>query len=325
MTADNQYISMKLMTDCLLQRGYTMRDLGIKPRFLEFTAPAGWKWLTRYSFVSYPFVSMAVSQITNNKQRSYSFVSAHNVSVPRTLTMPGDATMLPEFRHSYAPLVVKPLDSFSSRGMELNVRTKDEAMHAIATAHKYSQKVLVQQQFQGSEVRFTVLHGKVVHCLQRETPRVISDGTSSMAQLISAENEARRRLGNRIVPYPQLDATIVPQQMLQSAEVPSKGEVVELNKSSLVAGGGVMRNVSGLVHKSYEAIAEQLTVALNPAFMIVDMLISDFTQPATASNYVFLEFSIAPSLRLYYDVRSGQNFDIVNHLADMIGEWGERV
>jgi hypothetical protein len=39
---------------------------------------------------------------------------------------------------------------------------------------------------------------------------------------------------------------------------------------------------------------------------------------------VFLEFSIAPSLRLYYDVRSGPDFDIVSKLADMIDAWGKQ-
>jgi D-alanine-D-alanine ligase-like ATP-grasp enzyme len=324
MNMENKTLSMKLMMDCLLKRGYSVRDLGIKPRFLEFTSPEGWNWLTRHGFVSYPFISLAVGQIANNKHRSYSFATAHGVSIPKTLVMPQGAKKLAEFCSLYAPLVVKPLDSFSSKGMELNVKTAKEAEAAIVVARRYSPTVLVQQQFYGSEVRFTMLHGRVVHCLQREAPHVVGDGVRTVAQLIKAENVVRSALDNKLVPYPLLDDTLIPEKLLTDTTILGKGEAVELNKSSLVAGGGVMRNVTAVVDDSYKKIAQELGRALNPAFMVVDMLIADYSKPADASNYVFLEFSIAPSLRLYYDVRSGPDFDIVSKLADMIDAWGKQ-
>jgi cyanophycin synthetase len=312
---------VRLLTNCLLARGYTLREIQTRPAYREFTAPDGKQWLTLSGTVVHPSVTAIARQIASNKAISYQFAALNGASIPKTLSLPAEQTSLQSFLDAYAPLVVKPLDSHSSLGMTLDITTAEDLQTAVDAASAYSKKVLVQQQFTGQEVRFTILHGQVVHCLLREIPQVTGDGASTIKQLIEAENKTRRNLGFKIVPYPQLDETIIAAGLLTSSVVPADGEVVELSKSSLVGGGGIMKNVTDHVDASYKAVAEHLAADINPEFLIVDMLIRNLTVPCNADNYVFLEFNTSPCLRLYYDVRSGEDYDIVSELADMIDQW----
>ncbi len=313
--------AVRLLTKCLLARGYTLREISTRPAYREFTAPDGKKWLTLGGTVVHPSVTAIARQIASNKAVSYQFAALNGATIPKTLSLPAEKADLEAFRQAYTPLVVKPLDSHSSLGMTLDITTAADLQAAVDVASAYSKKVLVQQQFTGQEVRFTVLHGQVVHCLFRETPQVTGDGVSTVKQLIDTENETRRNLDFQIVPYPQLDKTIIAASLLSSSTVPGDGEIVELSKSSLVGGGGIMRNVTDRVDASYKAVAAHLAAVVNPEFLVVDMLIQDFTVPCDGENYVFLEFNTSPCLRLYYDVRSGDDYDIVSELADMIDEW----
>ncbi len=311
----------RLLTMCLLDRGYFLREIDTRPGFREFTAPNGNTWLTLKGYVLHPSVTAVARYIASNKSVSYQFASLNGAAIPKTLELPPGSSSLESFLQTYAPLVVKPLDSHSSLGMTMNIRTADQLEAATRAAYAYSPRILVQQQFKGQEVRFTILHGKVVHCLLRETPQVVGDGKATVAELITRENEVRRNLNFNIVPYPQLDQTLISTDFLTSAKVPSDGEVVRLATSSMVAGGGIMREITDQVDDSYKAIAYKLAMAVNPEFIDVDMLVADFMVQATPDNYVFLEYNTSPSLRLYYDVRSGNKFDIVTQLADMIDEW----
>lgn len=324
-TPKNKYTSFTLLSGELIRRGYTAKEIYISNKFVEFTAPNGYKWLTRRALLSYPFMSLAAMRISTNKQLAYEFAQFHGVSTPQSLLLPDEAAQTEEFLKQFAPVVVKPLDSLGGHGMRLGISDFEELKDAVSEARKRSDKVLVQQQFMGDELRFTLIKGEVASVILRQTPRVVGDGVSSIAELIAQENEMRKNLGFEIVPYPQLDGSLIAEHFLHDSRVPAKDEVVEFSKSTLVGGGGQMHDITDKVHASYVDLARRLGSALNPDFITVDMLVTDYTKPQTDENYVFLEFSTAPSLRLYYDVRSGTDRDIVSQLADMIDERSRQV
>lgn len=319
---DTSYRSRFMLQRRLAERGYACDEFILDDKgFMKFTAPAdkgGKVWLTRAVRISYPFVSVAAEYIAKNKQLAYTFADKLGVRIPATLHIPADQDKLEAIFEQYEKVVVKPIDSYSSHGMTLDVADAGSLKRAIGRAQQYNNDVLVQEQCSGQEVRFTVVNGKAVHCLLRETPRIIGDGKSTVKQLIAAENEARKQLDFEMVPYPVLDESMVSADVLASEAVLPAGSLLELNKSTLVAGGSSMREITDDVHGSYKAAAEKLAKELNPAFLVIDFLIDDYRQELADNNHVFLELNTAPSLRLYYDVRSGADYDIVGALADMI-------
>jgi len=316
--------SIELLSEELIRRGYILREMPLGNKFYEFTAPNGWRWLTRRATISYPFVPAIVAHIARHKDLAYAFADFHGTVTPQSLRVPERAAELPEFVKKYAPVIVKPSASFGGHGLTMNITSLNGTKRAVKAAQKYAPTSLVQRQFNGDEVRLTVINGEVVSVLFREIPRVTGDGKSTVAQLVAAENELRRRLPNKYVPYPQLDASIIDEKCLRDRHVPRKGEIVELGTSSIVAGGAQMHDVTGRTHESYKALARRLAGALNAPFVVVDLLVHDFTKPLSKNNYVFLEFNTTPSLRLYYEVRTGNEYDIVHKLADMIDEESTR-
>ena len=316
----------RLMTRRLMEHGYTLREFKLLDvPYLEFTAPNGWKWVTRKYFIPYPFVSTTAHRIANDKNQSYAFAEFMGANIPRTQIVSSPEVVIDQSLLQRSPLVVKPATSFGSHGLALDITTAKDAQAAISEALHYSKEVLVQQQFVGNEARFTVIRGKLVSCIVRETPRVVGDGNSSIMRLLELENKQRKLLmNNKLVPYPLLDETIIPVHYFSDTTVPGRGEAVIFSKSTLPNSGASIREITSTVHPSYEDIACRLGAALNSEFAVIDMIIADYLAPADDTNYIFLEVTLSPSLRLYYDVRSGQDYDILGTLIGMIDEMSTR-
>ena len=317
-------ISYDLMHAELMRRGYQLQKFAIGQHFTRFTADSGRPWLTRDALLAYPFVTGSAKIICRDKQMSQNFVTSQGVPAAPMLEYPCEDAAMLEFLEAKAPLVVKPIDRGGSKGLALNVTDLAGLHAAIADALRYSSKILLQQQFFGEEVRITVSDGKVVSAILRQTPRVVGDGVSSVAELIVRENHARTALAFEYMSYPQLSADIIPAQWLSDARVPERGEIVELTPTTLVGGGASLYDITDELHETYKAVAVNLTDTLNPDFLVVDLLIKDYRKPATDDNYIFLEFTSAPALKMYYIMRDGKQYDIVTALADKIDAYCSR-
>jgi D-alanine-D-alanine ligase-like ATP-grasp enzyme len=89
--------------------------------------------------------------------------------------------------------VVKP-GSLSGGGWGLagNVRTEAQLARAVLNASRYSARILIERQVEGTVHRILVLDGEVIDVVARRSPTVEGDGRSTVRELIAAEN--RRRL-----------------------------------------------------------------------------------------------------------------------------------
>lgn len=315
------YISHELIQDELASRGYEVQQLQLGESFTCYTARSGRSWLTRDATLSYPFVTGGARLICKDKQLSQIFAKSQGITVPETLMYPEQKSELGEFLQQNSPLVVKPLDSFGSRGVTLDITSADQLEQGIQEATTFSAKALVQRQFAGHEVRVTICRGEVVAAILRQTPRVLGDGKLSVAELIAKENEQREHLEFAYITYPQLSDEIISSRFMTDTRIPKAGEVVELSKSTLVRTGASLYNITDEIHDSYKTVAVQLTNTLNPDFMIVDLLIQDYQQPMEPRNYVLLEFTTSPALKMYYGMRNKKQIDMVRVVADMVDEY----
>jgi D-alanine-D-alanine ligase-like ATP-grasp enzyme len=305
------------MTNELLRRGFTRADGTYPRKFTRFTAPSGESWITTIGLLKYPFISHVAQVISKQKHVAQDFAAHCGLRVPVTIVLPEQSTQIDTFLAAHDRVVVKPHSSYGSHGVTLDITNRDELDTAIELAQNYSDTILVQEQFAGEEVRLTVLDGEVVSCILRQTPRVIGDGSLSIAELIAQENKLRMQYADGMVPYPQLDNTMIDARFFSDDRVPNSGEVVKLSRSTLVATGAAYVNITSQVHESYKQKAVALAEELGAKFLAVDFLIDGYDEPA-ADNYIFLECNTAPSLRLYYGRRGEPDFDIVPRLADMI-------
>ena len=317
----DKHASYKLLGRELKALGYTMSEEHDDNRlFVSYISPKGRIWRARAAMIDYPFTSATVRSLSKNKAEATKFVTLHGMHAPATIKIIGDAvdmTSIEKFLNRYGRVVVKPLNRSLSIGLTTDITTILQLQKAIKKAAKYSSEVLIQEQVFGEEVRFAVINGKVVSSLLRRTPQVVGDGTSTVAELIAQENVERRKIDYTLVPYPELTDELV-RKSLDMTKVPAAGEVVELSRATMISKGCSVYDILSEIDESYIRLVESLVEDLDTGFIVVDIFIKNFREPASEDNYWFIEFNTSPVLKLFYSCRDGNMHDILPALAEAI-------
>lgn len=311
---EDVYSSRAMLYKAFIGAGYQAQELHIDgAEFARFTSPRGAVWMTDATRISYPMVHMSIAMTARDKILSSELVSSQGISIPESLT-PSDELRIRELLEEGRALVVKPSDGSGSKGLSLNIRSFEQLRSAIIEAEKVSEAAIIQEQVSGDELRFTIIDGEVASVLLRSTPRVIGDGHSTVRELIEKENNERSSLDIRYITYPQLTDELISSEV-DNSFIGEVGEVIELSRSTLVRGGASIYELHDTVHDSYKDIACRIAEFVGASFMTVDIIVHNYTTPATDNNYWFLECNTAPSLRLYYSCRSGKNVDILPRIV----------
>ena len=310
--------SIELISDAMIRRGYTYTKVQIAGRGHRRFQKGTKVWTSPYQYVRYPFVSPDVRNLALHKNLAYDYVESLGYRIPKTHMVLRRKTVN---RQSVAtlryPLIVKPVNGAGSVGVTRNIRTEKKLQAAVYAVHAQGSDALVQEQFKGQEVRLTILNGVITSACLRATPHVVGDGTADLANLLTAENKSRGRINLAYISYPQLTSNLITMPR-DITHVPKKGQVWPLGDSAMISGGASVYNIDESLHESYKKLVLNMMKGLHAPFLVVDLLVADYTKPATTDSYVFLEFNTAPALKLYYSFRGGNQYDIVPRLVDMI-------
>lgn len=287
----------------LKERGYQIEEVQFDDKpLLRLCAPNGNQWLTSTN-VSYPMTSGVVAQISTDKVAAYKYAQMMDVSTPFTSSIADKEVGSFDYGgilERFSRVVVKPSDGFGSNGVTLDITAVDEFQKAVSYAHTFSPIAVVQEQIEGDELRFTVLDGKVVSVLQRQAPRVVGDGVSTIAELIRKQNEQRRNWSFPFIKYPQLDGALIDGSCLADMTVLQIGEMRELSRATMVKCGAIVYEIIDEIDPSYCEIVERLASGLAATFIVADLFVQDYKQPAAVNNYWFNEFNVSPALKMYY-------------------------
>jgi cyanophycin synthetase len=310
------YQSIELITQALVDRGFSSHKIRINNSDRRMLTKGQKVWITQRAYLWFPFVSYTLRLLSIQKNLTYDYVQSLGYTVPKTALYPtGHPVNLSESQFDY-PVIVKPVDGSGSAGVTRGITDAQTLQATIEQMHQAGDNALVQTQFHGQEIRLTVLDGVVSACL-RAVPQLLGDGVSTIAALLAAENQARQALVLPYITYPQLTAELVslPENM---DAVPKRGDVVKLGESTMISGGASVYPIDETLHASYRDMVLAIASSLHASFLVVDLLVTDYRQEATAANYIFLEFNTAPALKLYYSYRAGEAFDILPRLAQKI-------
>jgi len=323
---DDPYASYKLLSEEFKKKGYQVEEGWVKnSRQITFKSPNGRIWQTLAAHLSYPFTSQKIRSVSINKDRAYNFANSMGITTPYTQLIAEDdqlpSDVINDLLHRFDKLIVKPTRASLARGLTLGINSVTELDKAITYARTISPQVLIQEQVEGEEIRFTVIEGKVTAAILRRTPRVIGDGISTIAQLIDIENIERQGLQFTYLEYPLLNRDIINPLFLTSDRVLEKGEILELNRATMIKNGCSVYDILDDIHPSYIKPIERLVSGLGAKFIVVDMFLKDFTKKKTDTNYWFIEFNTSPVLKMFYGCRDGRAYDIVPVLVDTIDRW----
>lgn len=321
---NDSFASYKLLTEPLQQLGYSVatrkRDDG--KTMVTFTSPSGAVWDTKVK-LRYPFNNDHTERYSINKELGYRLAQTQDVPIPFTLLAKPNLSdeELNTILNKQPILIVKPTNSSASKGLSLNITTLATLKKAIARATLISDSVLIQEQVDGEEIRIITMKGKFFCALLRRTARITGDGVSTVASLIEKENKAREKLRFDYISYPQLDKKIISKTLAKSQAVLLRGEVLELNRSTMISGGCSAYDITQQIDLGYAKIAERLTKTLGAGFLTIDIFCKDFSQLPKPANHYFIELNTSPALKLFYGCRDGKHIDIIPKLVGYIDDY----
>lgn len=314
-------MSYATLRDELLARGYTYEPIVLDRLYKQYFAPNGQLAITKTGYYEYPFVSTTAKYVCQDKAISYQLASALGVSIPKTIQTT-DIAIARQFLVEHKKVIVKPANLEGGKGLTLNIETNEQLEAALRYAVEYdSDAPLIQEQFIGEEIRFTVIKGRVHSAILRQSPRVTGDGEHSIEELVAEENTLRTSLVFPTLSYPQLSPAIIPERLLKQPRIPAKGEVVTLSNATMIRAGASFYGVLDQVHPTYIQLIEHMAAKVNPSFLVVDIMVKQWQAPMSPGDYVFIEFNTAPALEIYTSLRGGTRPDTINALADLLDEY----
>ena len=267
----------------------------------------------------------AAAFLSDNKYFVRQLLKAENISVPRTkvLDNPGAWEKALRSRHLSFPLVVKPLNAAHGLGITVMIKRKTVLREAVKKAFKLTQEVnrkkriLVEEYFEGHDLRFLTVGNKVVSVVERKPAYVIGNGRDSIRQLIKKYNDIWR---SRIAQYDMplcpilIDSEVTRRLSLQNLKItskPKKGRIVHLRFNANVSTGGRTFDVTDKVSPALKKLALKCMQATKLEVAGVDMLCKNIKSSDTSyDNLCILEVNDEPGLDIHYFPFQGKSRDI---------------
>lgn len=177
-------------------------------------------------------------RICSNKPLTYKYLSKNNVPIPEGKSF--DAKTSNEEIISYAeqigfPLVLKPSDGSSGRGVITNIKNIEQFKEALAEVKENQgfKSVIVERFIVGEDYRVYVVGDRVVAATRRTAANVIGDGKRTIEELIEIKNKERRKnpfIKNRSIKINRDMIDWLKKSNKTLSTVPEKGERVFLRR-----------------------------------------------------------------------------------------------
>ena len=258
-----------------------------------------------------PSASTSAKYICDHKHLAKDFLSKAHLPINPGKDFPvDDEDQIASFATSFpGPTVIKPSSLSKARGVSLNVTTLEDALRAQARikglytemfgAPSEISRILVEKQFEGSDIyRFFVVGEAVVSIIRQSPAQVRGDGRLSIRELIGEKNRDRASspyFRERLVPESMDGLSALVRSRRSLDDIPEPEELVILQDEINVGQGGENVDVTELVHGSYRDLAVRAIQAIpGMHYGGVDMFIRDYTSSRGPGNCAVSEVEFSP-------------------------------
>jgi len=259
-------------------------------------------------------------KICGDKSLTNKYLKKANVPIPNDKKFDIDTSIEEIITHVQElnfPLVVKPTDESSGRGVITNIKNQQELEESLTILRKqYNYKnIIIQEHVHGDEIRIYVLKDKVIAATNRLPANVIGDGKHTIAQLIDFKNEARKNVPHLHFRPIIVDRTlrrIVEEQGFTLESVLSKGKRLFVREISNISTGGDPIDVTDQLTNEQKQIAIDATKAIpGLTHCGVDMII-----PKNSNGGVIIEVNTRPGIGSHLFPIRGKARDIPKAVID---------
>lgn len=246
--------------------------------------------------------------LMDNKVATKEILNRHQLNTPGGLVFDSSRKALAAYDiFKQEAIVIKPKNTNYGLGITLFDRgvTFNDYQQAIEEAFHHDRTILIEQFFQGPEIRFYVQNGKVLAACERQSAHIIGDGHSNVRELVKIENKNPLRGIQHVAPLTKLEMgplenLTLKEQNLTFDSVPKKNQKVYLRRNSNVSSGGIAIDRTNDIHPDYIHVAEAAAKALDTFICGVDIIIKNPHSPINnQDDYAILEANYNPMMSLH--------------------------
>ena len=291
------------------RRGWLVRVIDECNGFLEYTLPNGKKFVFQSSLT--PFIPATTLRIADNKKVLYELANEYGVRVPETkeILEPNDIISMLE---RYKKLVIKPIDGAHGNGVVTDIKSKEEAQRAIVIAKGFSDRILVQQQVSGRDLRLLFINYELAAACIRKPAFVIGNGEKSVSQLIDAANNSGKRAENYMKSLNLIDKESALRFLGDKKDyIPQLQEEVIVVGTANIGTGGEAIDITNSVPVELIASGQKIMRLLNMPLGAVDFM-------GEGAEYYLLEINAVPSFGLHLYPSSGESQPVDKHFFNWV-------
>jgi D-alanine-D-alanine ligase-like ATP-grasp enzyme len=248
-------------------------------------------------------------RLAGDKVSMHALLSEAGLPVPpwRAVAL-SDTAGAAGFVAAHGPCVVKPArDTGGGSGVTgCVVRTEDLVAARFVAGRHDPVRLLVEAMVTGTEYRVLVLDGVPIGAIRRRPPTVVGDGRATVARLVAAENERRRRAGGWAgVTAVTLDLDTVltlRSHGLTLASVPAAGARVQVHSGTSSAGAADtdVVDIDAPAMGGIRTAAAAAARALSARLISVELITDDPAAPLDAGSGAVIEVNTTPGMAQHY-------------------------
>jgi len=237
--------------------------------------------------------SAVAMSICDDKRVTRRVVEAAGVRVPAQLTE-DDAEARAAFLARHGSVVVKPARGEQGRGVAVGLTTAEEVEAAVAAAREICADVIVEECFEGEDLRLVVIDYRVVAAAIRRPARVVGDGRAPIRDLIAAQSRRRAAAtqGESRIPVDAETERCLAAAGFTLDDVPGNGTEITVRKTANLHTGGTIHDVTAETHPALIDAAIAAARAIEIPVTGIDLMVKSPREGA----YVFIEANERPGL-----------------------------
>ncbi|MEN3976865.1 acetate--CoA ligase family protein [Emcibacter sp. SYSU 3D8] len=263
-------------------------------------------------------------KISHSKSKTAHLLRQHGLPTPQHAAATNAEQAVELANKLGYPVVIKPDDQEQGRGVEAGLRDDAAVTAAYVAARNHSKLILVEKHCEGNDYRLTVFRGRVVKILLRHPGGVVGDGSLTIAELLSIEQQTPRfqkklrQTGKMLVDFDSEAMSLLAERGLSPQSIPAAGEAIPLRrKSNISAGGSQMLIPIADAHPDNLDLAIRATEVMCLDVSGVDLIIPDLSRSWMETGAVIVEMNAQPQIGVDYAPEVFQTI-----LRELVGETG---
>jgi cyanophycin synthetase len=261
------------------------------------------------------FVSVRMSKC---KDLTHALLREHNLPTPETQAFYNKTFLrenaIEKLNTLKYPIIIKDAQGSNSKGIFPFIYTAKEALKVLEEELPKFRSVVAQQMVFGKEFRLLVLGEKIIGALEMIPPFIVGDGNSTIKELILEKQELTEK---RTAFDEKLDLILEEQNVtLQSILEKDKG--VYIKRSSSLAEGGEMRDVTSLVHPEIEKICVEASKVVGKALTGIDVMCDNVSLSPYEQSFNIIELNGKPDLYIHYNPKHGETRNVIKEILEFM-------